>query len=72
MTTIELEVTDDVISDYGKDKIKEEFQNYLRGNSLKKLLKEISQSINLSESDYQKEIDSIRKESWEEYKKGLF
>lgn len=71
MSKIEFDVDDKVLVELGEDKIKENFNEFLKLNLMKDLLKKISASIDLSKTDYDKEVEKIREESWKEYKEGL-
>lgn len=71
MQTIHLEVPDDVIFEYGKENLTEQLENFIRENTLKKIIVKLSQTINMPLDQYQKTLEHIRQESWDEYKKGI-
>ena len=71
MSKIKLDIDDKIISELGKDKINEIFLKSLKNCLMKIMIKRISQSIDLSRTDYDKELSKIRVESWKEYKKEI-
>jgi hypothetical protein len=71
MQTIQLQIPDDVITEYGRDNLTEQLENFIRENTLKKLIVKLSKMINMPVEEYQKILEQIRQEAWDKYKEGL-
>ena len=71
MGKITLEISDEDLLQLGEAKIKEEIEHTLKLVKMKGLLKDISVALGSLEIDYEKELEEIRKDVWEEYKKDL-
>ncbi len=71
MQTIQLGVDDVVLRKFGEEKIKEYVDKMISRKKMEYFTDLISKSIKLSESDYEKELEEIRRQTWEEYKKDL-
>lgn len=71
MGKIILEVKDEDLLQIGEAKIKEEIEHTLKWIKMKGLLKSISKELSSLKVDYEKEVSSIKKEAWNEYKKEL-
>jgi len=66
-----LEVKDEDLLQIGEAKIKEEIKHTLKWIKMKGLLKSISRSLSSLKVDYEKEVKTIKREVWKEYKKEL-
>jgi hypothetical protein len=66
-----LEVKDEDLLQLGKIRIREEIEQTLKWMKIKKLLKGISKAVSSLKVDYEKEIEMIKEEAWQEYKKEL-
>lgn len=71
MGKIILELSDEDLLKLGELKIKEELEQTLKWLKMKGLLKSISHALSSLKIDYEGEIEAIRQESWQEYKKDL-
>lgn len=71
MGTIQLNVEDKIIYNLGESKIRENFVNFLNTYITKDLLKNISNAIKTTNIDYNAEVENIKNESWNEYKKDI-
>lgn len=71
MQTIQLEVDDFVIERMGKERIKNYLEKLIRMERLEAYTKRFSDSIDLTDEEYENSLEEIRKESWEEYKKDI-
>ncbi|OGW33228.1 MAG: hypothetical protein A2X59_04290 [Nitrospirae bacterium GWC2_42_7] len=71
MGRIVLEVKDADLVKIGEARLKEEIEQTLKWIKLKDLLKSISHAISVMKIDYEKEVATIRKKAWSEYKKSL-
>lgn len=71
METIQLGVDERVLKKFGEEKIREYVNRMISMKKLEFYTDLISRSIDMPEQEYQKELDEIRKESWEQYKKDL-
>ena len=71
MGKIILEVKDEDLLQLGKIRIREEIEQTLKWMKIKKLLKGISKAVSSLKVDYEKEIEMIKEEAWQEYKKEL-
>ncbi len=71
MGKIILEVKDEDIIQFGELKIREEMEQTLKLMKMKVLLKDISSAIDSLKVDYEREVEMIREETWQEYKKDL-
>ncbi len=72
MGKIILELSDEDLLKLGEQKIKEELEQTLKWLSMKGLLKSISHVLSSLEIDYEGEIEVIKQESWQEYKKRSY
>ncbi len=70
MGKIVLELSDEDLLQLGKLKIKEEVEQTLKWLKMKGFLKSISHALSLK-IDYEGEVEKIKQESWQEYKKEL-
>jgi len=68
-----IEIPDEEIYKIGKELIKDKLKEYLEFISLEKDLEKLSTEIRkeFTEGKYWQEIERIREEAWEEYKKDL-
>ena len=68
-----IEIPDKEIYKIGEETIKNKLREYLEFLFIEKDLKVISKEIkkHFSEKNYWQEIEKIKKEAWEEYKKDL-
>lgn len=71
MDTIQLSVDEWILKKFGEEMIKEYVNKMISLKKLEFYTDLISKSINMSEEEYEKELEEIRKESWQEYKKDL-
>ena len=71
MGKIVLEVKDEDLLQMGKAKVKEEMEQTLKWMKIKGLLKSISEALRSLKVDYDKEIEKIKEEAWQEHKKEL-
>lgn len=71
MGKIILEVKDEDLLQIGEAKIKEEIEHTLKWIKMKGLLKSISRALSSLKVDYEKEVKTIKREVWKEYKKEL-
>ncbi len=68
-----IEIPDEEIYEIGKETLKRKIQEYLEFIKLEKEIKEISKELKefFSENKYWEEVEKIRQEPWQEYKKSL-
>ncbi|RMB00062.1 hypothetical protein [Hydrogenothermus marinus] len=68
-----IRIPDEIVYKIGKRAIKEKIEKTLNFLELEELMKEISEDIRkvYTEEEYWKEVEKIRQEAWQEYKKGL-
>ena len=71
MDTIQLSVDEQILKKFGEEKIKEYVNKMISVKKLEFFTGLISKSIDMPQEEYEKELEEIRKESWEEYKKDL-
>lgn len=71
MDTIQLGVEDWILKKFGEEMIKEYVNKMISLKKMEFFTDLISKSIEMPQEDYEKELEEIRKESWEEYKKDL-
>ena len=71
MGKIILELSDEDLLQLGESKIKEEVGQTLKRLKMKGLLKSISHALSSLEINYESEVERIKQESWQEYKKEL-
>lgn len=71
METIQLGVDERVLKKFGEEKIREYVNRMISMKKLEFYTDLISKAIDMPEKEYQKKLDEIRKESWEQYKKDL-
>lgn len=71
MDTIQLGVDERVLKKFGEEKIKEYVNKMISLKKLEFFTDLISKSIKMPQEEYERELEEIRKESWEEYKKDL-
>jgi hypothetical protein len=69
--TIQLTVDELVLKKFGEEKLQEYLNKIISMKKLEFFTNEISQSITMPEDQYQRELEKIRKDSWNEYKEGL-
>lgn len=68
-----IEIPDEEIYEIGKETLKKKIQEYIEFIKLEKEIKEISKELKeiFPENKYWEEVEKIRQEAWQEYKKGL-
>ena len=71
MQTIQVGVDERVLQKFGEEKIKEYIDKMISVKKLEFFTDMISKSLDMPEKEYQKTLDEIRAETWEEYKKDL-
>jgi hypothetical protein len=71
MSKIILEIKDEDLLQLGEVRIKEEIEQTLKMMKMKGLLKNISESLNSLAVDYEKEVEMIKEDVWQKYKKEL-
>ncbi len=69
--TIELGVDDFILKKFGEEKIKEYLNKMLTVKRLEFFTETISKAIDMPEEEYEEQLEEIRQEAWEEYKKNL-
>lgn len=71
MAKFEIDVSDDILLRIGKQNIVEKFNEYIEVSLMTNVFKDIGQAIRDINLDYDKEIEKIRIDSWNEYKNGF-
>ncbi|HQU31573.1 MAG: hypothetical protein HRU72_06735 [Planctomycetia bacterium] len=71
MSKIILEIGDDDLLRLGELRIKEEIEQTLKWMKMKGLLKSIASALSSLKIDIEKEVEMIKEDSWQEYKKEL-
>lgn len=71
MSKIILEVGDDDLLRLGELRIKEEIEQTLKWMKMKGLLKSIASASSNLKIDIEKEVEMIKEDAWQEYKKVL-
>lgn len=71
MGKIIFEIKDKDLLQLGETRIKEEIGCTLKWMKMKGLLKNISESLNSLEINYEKEVEMIKEDTWRKYKKEL-
>ncbi len=71
METIQLGVDERILKKFGEEKIQEYLDRIISIKKLELFTNRISQSITMPEEQYQKELEKIREDSWNEYKTDL-
>lgn len=71
MAKFEIDVSDDILLRIGKQNIVEKFNDCIEVSLMTNVFKDISQAIRDIDLDYDKEIEKIRIDSWNEYKNGF-
>ncbi|GJQ24934.1 MAG: hypothetical protein HBSAPP01_27240 [Candidatus Brocadia sapporoensis] len=71
MSKIILEVGDDDLLRLGELRIKEEIEHTLKWMKMKGLLKSIASALSSPKIDIEKEVEMIKEDVWQEYKKEL-
>lgn len=71
MSKIILEIKDEDLLQLGEVRIKEEIEQTLKMMKMKGLLKNISESLSSLAVDYEKEVEMIKEDVWQKYKKEL-
>jgi len=71
MDTIQLGIDELILKKFGEEKIREYVNKMISMKKLEFFTDLISKSMQIPQEEYDKELDEIRKESWEEYKKEL-
>jgi len=71
MDTIQLGVDEWILKKFGEEMIKEYVNKMISLKKLEFFTDLISKSIVMPQEEYEKELEEIRKESWQEYKKDL-
>lgn len=71
MGKIILEVRDEDLLQLGEIRIKEEIEQTLKWMKMKGLLKSITSALSSLKIDIEKEVEMIKEDAWQEYKKEL-
>lgn len=71
METIQLGVDEIVLKKFGEEKIKEYLAKMIAVKKMEFLTGKMSSSMDMSEEEYEKELENIREAGWKEYKKDL-
>lgn len=71
MSKIILEIKDEDLLQLGEVRIREEIEQTLKLMKMKGLLKNISEALSSLEIDYEKEVEMIKEDAWQKYKKDL-
>jgi len=71
VSKIILEIGDDDLLRLGELRIKEEIEQTLKWMKMKGLLKSIASALSSLKIDIEKEVEMIKEDSWQEYKKEL-
>ena len=71
METIQLGIDEVILKKFGEEMIKEYINKMISIKKMEYFTDLVSKSIDMPEEVYQKKLDEIRQESWEEYKKDL-
>jgi hypothetical protein len=71
MQTIQVGIDERVLQKFGEEKIKEYVDKMISVKKLEFFTDMISKSLDMPEGEYEKELEEIRAETWEEYKKDL-
>ncbi len=71
MSKIILEVGDDDLLRLGELRVKEEIEQTLKWMKMKGLLKSIASALSSIKIDIEKEVEMIKEDAWQEYKKEL-
>ena len=68
-----IEIPDEEVYELGRKTLQSKIEEYVEILKLEKVLEEVSMEIRevFSEEDYWKEVEKIREEAWQEYKKEL-
>ena len=68
-----IEIPDEEVYELGRKTLQSKIEEYVQILKLEKVLEEVSMEIKevFSEEDYWKEVEKIREEAWQEYKKEL-
>lgn len=68
-----IEIPDEEVYELGRKTLQSKIEEYVEILKLEKVLEEVSMEIKevFSEEDYWKEVEKIREEAWQEYKKEL-
>ncbi len=70
MKTIKINVQDDLIALYGLEAIKKSIEEELEYQRFKMLEDTITQSMSEAGVDWEKEMEHVREEAFEEYQRG--
>lgn len=71
MDTIQLGVEEWILKKFGEEMIKEYVNKMISLKKMEFFTDLISKSIEMPQEEYEKELEEIREESWQEYKKDL-
>jgi hypothetical protein len=71
MTEITVKLKDEVVKDYGELFIKNFVEKQIEHLELFREMDKIEQHIKASHMDYEKELESVRENAWQEYKKDF-
>lgn len=69
MTTIEIDVSDDLVQAIGTQSIKAYFQKHLELLKMQVLADKLGSAIEKSGLDWEEALEKARDEAWEEYQK---
>jgi hypothetical protein len=68
MTEITLKLKDEIVKAYGEMFVKNFFEKQMEHLNLLQAMDKIEEEIKAADIDYEKELESIRKDAWKEYK----
>ena len=71
METIQLSLDEKVLKMFGEQKIREYLNQIVSMKKLEYFTDHFSKLLDIHEDDYQKLLEDIRQDTWEEYKKDL-
>ena len=71
MTEITLKLKDEIVKAYGEMFVKNFFEKQMEHLNLLQAMDKIEEEIKAADIDYKKELESIRKDAWKEYKKDF-
>ena len=71
MTEITLKLKDEIVKAYGEMFVKNFFEKQMEHLNLLQAMDKIEEEIKAADIDYEKELESIRKDAWKEYKEDF-